>query len=414
MIIDESWDPQRTWQYAERYLGGGTRDYSAYSAHLDIGDRHHPQRGLPRFQVPTFLVPPELGTFLTGELESKVSARYGGADGFLLPVHPETLAFPGLPGRDTLRRAGRGPELTVVPSANARTVFVERIGDEPVEPHFVKLHYPRRLSRFTRRLRRPIITLELWAAAELTRHGLPVLCEVAGGVLGDRPRDAWGFLVREASPRTWGTPSGDPESPPPYTVPLFALYGRDVLRPRHPTLLEQLVARSGEDPALWLARRVVTPMVALWTQAAARTGCALEMHGQNTLFGYDGDGRRTAVFYRDCAVNIDPAIRAGRGLTGPLPPVNVISRDVRQPAPHVFSLVYDSFMAHHALERLAEVAAETLAVDPDLLRQAGGAAFTAYGGPALGLPATVYYYDDELRPDGRWSLRDTGERPRWR
>ncbi|MEO3872248.1 ferric iron reductase [Nonomuraea sp. B12E4] len=197
-------------------------------------------------------------------------------------------------------------------------------------------------------------------------------------------------------------------------MPLFALYGRDVRWPDHPTLLEQLVIRSGEDPASWLVRRVVTPMVALWAHAAVRTGCALEMHGQNTLFGYDRDGRRSAVFYRDCAVNIDPAIRARRGLTRPLPEVNIISRDVRQPAPHVFSLVYDGFMAHHALERLAEVAAETLGVDPRLLRQAGRAAFTAHGGQSLDLPATVFYYDDVLRPDGRWSLKDTGEHPRWR
>ncbi|MFI7538616.1 ferric iron reductase [Streptosporangium sp. NPDC049376] len=423
MIIDESGDPQQTWQYAERYLGGGTRDYSAYAAHLDIGDRYHPQRGLPRFQVPTFRVPPEMGTFLAGDLPSKVSGLYGDADEFLLPVHPETLAHPDLPERRTLRRLRRGPELTVVPSANARTVFVERVGGASTEPHFVKLHYPKRLSRFTRRLRQPIITLELWTAAELTRNELPVLCEVAGGVLGHRPRDAWGFLVREAGPRT-GTAVGPPggnsatadilASPLRYTVPLFALYGRDILQPRHPAVLTQLISRSGEDPTQWLVRRVVAPMVALWTRAATRTGCALEMHGQNTLFGYDLDGRRTAVFYRDCAINVDPAIRLRQGLTRPLPPVNIISRDVRHPAAHVFSLAYDSFMAHHALERLVQVATDTLAVDPHRLRQAACEAFVAHDGPTLGLPSTVFYYDDELHPDGQWSLRDTGASPRWR
>src|SRR5215475_705806 len=75
-----------------------------------------------------------------------------------------------------------GPTLTVVPSANVRTVFVVRHGSSPVVPHFVKLHYPRRLSRFTRRLRRPIISVQLWVAAELLRVGTPVLPEVGAGV----------------------------------------------------------------------------------------------------------------------------------------------------------------------------------------------------------------------------------------
>ncbi|MEO3872249.1 hypothetical protein ABGB18_25840 [Nonomuraea sp. B12E4] len=40
-----------------------------------------------------------------------------------------------------------------------------------------------------------------------------MLCEVAGGVLGDEPRESWGFLVREASPRLGTTvlpPGGNP------------------------------------------------------------------------------------------------------------------------------------------------------------------------------------------------------------
>ena len=90
-----------------------------------------------------------------------------------------------------------GPAITVVPSANVRTVFVTAIDGGRVEPHFLKLHYPRRLSRFTRRLRRPIIGLQLWVADELARIGAPVLPEVAGGVLGDDARQAWGYLVRE-------------------------------------------------------------------------------------------------------------------------------------------------------------------------------------------------------------------------
>ncbi|MEV4218292.1 IucA/IucC family C-terminal-domain containing protein [Nonomuraea sp. NPDC049725] len=395
MILDDAADPLHTWQHAERYLGGGTRAYSSFSADLEISEPYHPQLGRPRFPVPTFRV---TGTFLTNAVESTLTKLYRRGDGFLLPVHPETLAHPALPGREAL--VERGPDLTVVPSANARTVFVERIGAEPVEPHFVKLHYPRRLSRFTRRLRRPIITVQLWAAEELLAAGLPVLPEVAGGVLGDDPREAWGFLLRETRPRSGGLP---------FTVPLFALYGHDVRRPGDPTLMEQLVARSGEDPGDWLARRVVTPMVELWCRALTRTGCVLEPHGQNTLFAFDGGGR-TAVLYRDCGVYVDPRTRHDLGLTRELPPVNVISRDVRQPRGSVFSLAYDSFLGHHALERLAAVAESALGVPPERLRRAARDAFAA----GVPMPATVHYYEDRLRANGAWDLTDTGEPPAWR
>ena len=459
MIFDHTTDPLRVWQYAERYLGVGTRGYSSFSGHLDISERHHPQLGADRFTVATFRVPYERGGFLGNAVESTIAKLYRGGEAFLLPVHPDTLAHPGLGGRDALRE--RGPDLTVVPSANARTVFVERIGGEPVEPHFVKLHYPRRLSRFTRRLRRPIISVQLWVAEELLAIGLPVLPEVAAGVLGDDPEEAWGFLLREAclrsgppagprgplrsvgpegpggsvGPVAWGSPmdpvglggpggadglaglAGGPAfgaDPPPYTVPLFALYGQDFRRPGDPVLMAQLIARSGEDPAGWLARRVVAPMVGLWVQAVSRTGCVPEPHGQNTLFAFAADARRTAILYRDCGIYIDPQVRRDRGLDRELPPVNVISRDIHQPRERVFSLTYDSFMGHHALGRLAQVAAGTLGVDPAELRRAAREAFAAYGGAAVPLPGSVYYYEDRLNPDGGWDLVDTGERPAWR
>ncbi|MBF8194345.1 hypothetical protein ITP53_53550 [Nonomuraea sp. K274] len=463
MIIDGSWDRWRSWQYAERYLGAGTRGYSRFSTYLDIGDTYHPQHGAPAFAVPSFVVPAGRGTFLRSGVESALTDLYGDGENFLLPVHPEALSHAGLFGRESLLTFERGPDLLVVPSANARTVFVERIGERPVEPHFVKLHYPKRVSRFTRRLRRPVIALHLWVAEQLMAAGLPVLPEVAGGVLGHHEEDSWGFMIREAHPRvttvtdTQATGRGDTAQPggradtgppgdrgnagtigdhgnagtlgsrdagtpddqrdagtPPYVVPLFALYGGDVRRPGDPTLMEQLVARSGEDAAGWLARRVVAPVVGLWVEAVLRTGCALEPHGQNALFAFDGDGDRTAIVYRDCAVYIDPQIRRDLGLYGDLPPINVISRDIAMPREHVFSLTFDSFLAHHALERLAQVAEKTLGVAPEVLREAAREAFTAGGGAGVPLPATVYYYDDLLRPDGKWRLVDTGRRPTWR
>jgi hypothetical protein len=404
VLLEAIEDPVARWAYAERHLSGGTRTYSRYAGDLDISPRFHPEHGAPRFAVPTFVVEAPAGNYLIGAVASRLNEAYLDGRSFLLPVHPDTLTLPAV--REDLAGCRTGPPLEVVPTANARTVLVERLGGRPVEPHFVKLHYPRRLSRFTRRLRRPVIELHLWVAAELDRIGAPFLPEVGGGVLGTDPDHAWGFLLRDSR-----APGGGPL---PYTVPLFALYGRDLRAPGDPTLLEQLVAGSDEDPESWLARRVVEPMITLWTESLLGTGCAVELHGQNTLFGFSADGRTTRIAARDCAVYVDPQIRRERGMSAGLPPRNVISRDVRQPRSQVFSLVYDSFMGHHTLDFLARLARDRFGVPPAALHRVAKAAFAAQPVPPGLLPGTVHYYDDELHADGRWELVDTGLRPRWR
>jgi hypothetical protein len=391
----DSCDPIALWQYAERYLGVGTRTYSPYAGDLDIDEAYHPQRGTPTFRLPTFQVPGSVHV-ASPVVPSPLPELYRG----LLPVHPNALDAPDLVGRPALLASPPGPVLTAVPTANARTVFVTEIDGTPVDPHFVKLHYPRRLSRFTRRLRKPVIELQLWVSDDLVRVGAPVLPEVGGGWFG-AGEDAWGFLLRAARPL---------DAAPAWTVPLFALYGRDLHHPSDPTLLEQLVAGFAEDPTAFVAERIVVPMVRLWASVARTTGCPLETHGQNTLFAFDVARRETRILYRDCAIYVDAAARAGLGLTGPRPPTNVIPRDVPMAADEVFSLTYDSFMGHHALSYVAALAESCWGVRPSSLHAAARAAFTAQDL----LPPTVFYYDNVLYENNDWKLIDTGRLPDWR
>lgn len=406
MRLRETDDPVAVWQYAERYLGAGTRTYSRFSADLEISQRYHPQLGEESFLLPTFQVPDCAGTYLRNELDSSLHDIYRGNGWFLLPVHPDTLDYPELPLRADLTGCEEGPPIEVVPMANARTVLVRRVGQRPVDPHFLKLHYPWRLSRFTRRLRRPMIELQLWVAAELFRAGVPFLPEVGGGVLGDDPKEAWGYLLRERHL------TGD--GPLRFTVPLFALYGRDFHAEADPTLLEQLVDRSGLGAGEFLSQRLVAPMVRLWWQTVSKTGCLAEMHGQNTLVTVSADGSASRIGYRDCGVYVDPAIRRARGMAGGLPPRNVISVDVDAPAGQVMSLVYDTFLGHHALSYLATLADDRLGVPGSLLHRIAQQAFQHLADPGVTWPATTYTYDDQLHPDGQWHLVDTGIRPLWR
>lgn len=406
MLLCRLEDPIRAWQYAERYLGVGTRTYSPFAADLEISDSYHPQRAPASFAVPTFWVPQDCGAYLRNGVESALHHLYQDGERLLLPVHPEALAHQDLYQQDKLLRCEPGPTIEVIPSANARTVFVQSFDHHPVKPHFLKLHYPRRLSRFTRRLRRPIILSQLWVAEELARIGVAFLPEVGGGVFTHDPIEGWGFVLRELHPI--GAPAIA------HTVPLFALYGCDYRAPSDPSLVEQLVAASGESAEQYLVQRIVRPMVRLWLDVLLRTGCAIELHGQNTLFTFSGERSSSSIVYRDCAVYVDPGIRRWAGLGMELPPVNVISRDIQQPRHEVLSLTYDGFMGHHALAYLARLAHERLGLAPDILPAAARSEFAAFGGGESLLPQTVFYYDDALHPDGKWRLADTGEPPIWR
>lgn len=405
VILDDHADPTALWQYAERYLGVGTRTYSRFSGDLAIDDAYHPQRGRPSFTMVTFWVSHADGEYLTNGFDSELHGLYLREDRFLLPVHPQTLQHDGLVDRELLAGCPRGPVIEAVPSANARTTFVTKVDDVVVPPHFLKLHYPGRLSRFTRRLRRPMIDLQLWAADELARVRAPFLPEVAGGVLGRDRTQAWGYLVREPEARH-GQSLG-------FTVPLFALYGQDYRAPADPTLLEQLVKRSGEAAEAYVTERIIRPMVRLWLSVVLSTGCALDLHGQNTLFTFDDDGAGR-ILYRDCGVYVDPALRVACGAPSGLPPTNVITRDIAMAREQVLSLVYDSFMSHHVFMFLARVVTGRFGVEDTALREAAKDEFASVDGSANLLPQTVYYYDDVLHPDGAWRLVDTGQAPQWR
>ncbi|MFI9503529.1 hypothetical protein [Nocardia sp. NPDC052566] len=401
MLLDQAVDPLDRWHAAERYAGGGTRTYSKFADITDVEPEYHPQHGAASFTVPSFWVPEHLGTLRTNSVASALPRLYRDGDRMLLPVHPGALAHPDLVGREELLRCAPGPRLEVVPLANARTVFVTAIDGAAVPPHQLKLHYPRRISRFTRRLRAPMIELELWVADELAAAGVPFLAEVCGGVFGSGS-DAWGFVVREA-------PAVET-----YTVPLFALYGRDIRAPEDPTLFEQLVEAGDHAPATLIADHIVAPMIRLWVRAAETTGCLLEPHGQNTLVSFSADARRIDVRYRDCGVYIDPAIRERLGHSRALPSMNVIGHDLPMAAAHLASLTYDSFMGHHALDYLAELAHKRFGVDQSVLHESARATFaaaTAESEPLL--PGTVYYYAENSASE-QWNLVDTGARPHWR
>lgn len=396
-------DALRVWLHAERFAGAGSRDYSSFSQRADVSREYHPQLGGASFELATFWVPDAEGAFLRNAMSSELLGFYREDGRFLLPVHPDVAAMTQLPGMRRLGELPAGPRLTVSPTANTRTVAVLESDGEPVAPHFVKLHFPRALSRFTRRLRRPIITLQLWVSEQLSNAGVPGLREVGGGVLGTDPAESWGYLIREAV--------ADNDGGRTRLLPLFALYGEDLTAPGDAPLLVQLIERAGTDPGDYVTTRLVEPMVRLWLRVVTDTGCVPEMHGQNTLVSFDDGYDEPHIVYRDCGIYVDPALRE----PGPLPPVNILGADITADSAQVRSLAYDSFMGHHVLDRVAHLAEQRFGVPAAVLHKAAREVFHEAQQPRVTMPATVHYYDDEATRTGQgWRLRDTGQPPPWR
>jgi hypothetical protein len=393
------------WEEAERYLGVGTRDFSRFASDMEVSPQYLPQAETGSFELESFWVEPDAGEYLTVDPSSTLHSLYRDATALLLPVHPDTLEQELRAGNRKLLAMPKGPSLSVAPLANVRTVLVKRIGGRVVTPHFLKLHYPRRVSRFKRLMTDLDVRHELWCAKEFRRVRAPVLTDIGGGIFdGDGGR--WGYIVREArlfAPQVFE-----------WTVPLFALYGRDGRAMHDATLLEQLVEASGAAVTEFLAEKIVVPMLKVWCDIALRTGCMIEMHGQNTLFNFSTACRASQIGYRDGGIFVDAELRRRLDLPNDLPPIDVVPRDVGEPRDRIWSLVLDSFMGHHALSALNRYASAFFGFDRSLLPAVARNAFREVVTDDIELPATVFYYDDQLHPDNGWHLVDTGQRPVWR
>jgi len=156
-------------------------------------------------------------------------------------IHPETWASSGIDNLDELHALRRGEPLQVAPTASTRTVLTMETPAN-VPRHFIKLHYPRRISRFNRRLRRKNIRNSVEATHDLAHvkfDKFAYLPDSLGFTYGDGGAP-WGFLAREGTPRPYRGAR--------FLVPYFALYGGDLQHPDDRPLLVQIIERLGAEP----------------------------------------------------------------------------------------------------------------------------------------------------------------------
>lgn len=411
MILDPPGDPTDMWLHSERYLSAGTKSYSRFATINEVDQQYRPESDTRDFMLPCLNVQqsaPSRFLSTAHSLAPSLQRLYAPSpDGLRLPIHPATL--PRLDTATRKRLANQEPSLRlrVSPTSSTRTVFVHAADrGARSEPHSLKMHFPGRISRFTRQLTRRDVELQLWVSQQLQNAHVPHLADVAGGYCTFE-NTSIGFLLRARRPECAVTA-------PLLMVSGFALYAGDHRATADPPLLAQLPRLFHENPTTFVIERIVAPIVRLWVRTVRTLGIVPELHGQNTLFCFDHNYTHSDISMRDCDLFIDTEGRNAMGLGTPESLVEPDQDVFRRRRAGLLSLCYDGFLVQNFLKSVAASAGAHLGVREDALRDAAKEAFKSEGGDDLALPERAYYFSDDVQSNHLFSLRSRKTRSLWR
>src|SRR5262245_44951568 len=227
--------------YMEGYVDEGTKTYSPFAAKSEAAPEYQPRSGRPSFELITVFAPQSQVSIFKADPQSSLIEFYVWSDHVPFVIHRGTWASSGIDNLDELHVLRTGEQLRAAPTAAPRTVLTTETPAN-VPRHFVKLHSPRRISRFNRRLRRKNIRNSVEATHDLAHvrfDKFAYLPDSLGFIYGDCGAP-WGFLVRERTPR--------PFQEARFLIPYFALYGGDLQHPEDRPLLVQMIERLGAEP----------------------------------------------------------------------------------------------------------------------------------------------------------------------
>jgi hypothetical protein len=392
--------------YMERYVDEGTRTYSPFAAKSEAAPEYQPRSGRQSFELITVFVPQSQVSIFQADPERKLLEFYVQSGEARFLIHPETWASSEVDNLDELRALRRGQPLQVAPTASTRTVqTMETPANIP--RHFVKLHYPRRISRFNRRLRLKNIRNSVEATRDLAHvrfDKFAYLPDSLGFTYGDSG-NAWGFLVREETPR----PFRDAR----FLVPYFALYGGDLHHPEDRPLLVQMIERLGAEPQSFVIDEIMIPVLECWAKVVRERGILLESHAQNLLLEIDSDFKPRRIVHRDFDVWVDAEVRKQAGLE-----VMAASIGTNTPYPRErhYSLVYDHFIGRELFDYLLSVLTRFYSAKESAVRGRVAEAFHRnFPDANTFLPGdTTYYFSNVLLPGNEFRLVNTKRAPEWR
>lgn len=409
MKIEDVFNGNPTHLYMERYVNEGSKTYSRFASRSDAAPEYQPESETESYGLVCVQVPKASVSVYQDNPNEHLLKSYLRDDHVLFCIHPETWSSTDVQFINELHTFPLAQPIGVAPTSSTRTVLTTGYSDS-FPAHFIKLHYPRRMSRFIRGLRKKNINNSIEGSKDLshiTVERFAYLPESLGFTYGTGD-NAWGFLVRECPPRPY------PEEPR-YLIPYFSLYSQDRKQPDDPPLLIQLIEHLGADPTAFTLNEIILPVIECWVKVVKEGGLLLESHGQNILLEIDTQGHPRRVVHRDLDVWVDPQVRERAG--HPVPFLgNRVGVDTDYPRQSYYSLIYDGFVGHHLFDYLAKVLDRFYSIKVKDLRRSCQEAFHGYF-PDAGLffpDNTTFYFSEEPLSGNKYKIIDMKQAPEWR
>lgn len=412
MLFDTSQDPFKLWIYAERYLSVGARSYSPFAEINEMDVTWQPSSNVPAFSIPCFWVERSQHAEFTCKSHRMIpdlADFYSpSSDRFLLPVHPAAIPLLPLIVQNKIKKLSPGPKLNVSPTASTRTVYVNgAYGSDRCPQHFLKLHFPGRISRFTRQMTKENVLHQLWVNEQIQKTRLPYLPDLGGGYIMAQENLSIGFLLRSIWPESY-------LQKPFFILPGFSLYSGDQYSPTDPPILVQLPQYFGETAVTFIVKRIIIPSINLWVKTVCILGLIPELHGQNILFCFKHEDKESLICFRDLDLFIDHRIRCQINNNQCDLQIGTLEYYANGNPEQILSLSYDGFLVHHFLGRVAILADDWFGIKVSVLRDAAISAFRAAGGDSLRLSNKTYYYDNQLHEGEQFVLTEHPKFDLWR
>ncbi len=397
-------------EYLDRYRNEGTRTYSKHSEYSEAKNEYRPTSKTTSFELASFRVPLEQLNIYRAQPPDELQDLYISKDHALFCVHPQVLDefADDVYLKQLIENTEKGPDITVSPSSSTRTLY-------RYEPffHAIKVHFPVRVSRYTRKMRDEVVEQAINISLEIeqgishfdTRFGY--LREVLGVTQREITKQTsrgenWGYLVRDMHPY----PLVEEERT---LVPGFSLYGNDFFDKEKTPLLFELIGKA--DPLEFVLENIMLPIVRHWVQCFKAFGYMLEPHGQNVLLELDDSKNITRIIHRDLSLGIDMRRRKDVGISS-----EHLNNYNRMEQSDFNSITYDMFMGNHFFDRIVECCREQF---PNLTledfrapcRQLFSEIFVDY---KKYFPKTIRYFSEKRDRYNKPLYYDTGKSPQWR
>lgn len=256
-------------------------------------DKYKPENGRI-FPVDSYWIPARKLDAFTSEYMSPTLKKMFvkkdaiGQEFFLLLVHPESKSL----YTNLTRRAEKGPAFWATSTASSRTLLMWP-EERPDLAFFGKLSLNKEIGGVVRTIPQGEIARSLGTTEVLYKNKpiLPKSFKFFPESLSLIPKDMarGGMIIREIPKDVANGKSR--------VIPLFSLYAD---RGDQPTVLAEMIQKSGIEPVEFVEKKIIEPFVKQWVEMVMVHGISMEPHAQNVMIGLDANNLPNGEFmHRD-------------------------------------------------------------------------------------------------------------------